>query len=409
MLIIYNAPVRFKPTERLSFVTENHPMVLSRLLKQGIGLVAFLFVFSMAVGAFLGQPVGAAYVETGSMEPAISTGDGFIAVPPAIAGPVQEGDVVVFDAVNLNGGELVTHRVVGQTSEGYITRGDANVVTDQDGSEPPVSDAQIVAKVLMIGDTVVVIPNLGTAVSFTGSFVTTAQEELAVLLGTRAILGTQGLSYVLIGFGGVAYVLSAFVENSNSIRRRNTSRSTGQINPQLIISAMLVLLIATLTASMIIPGGVHQFQYVSSESDAAGISVIGQGSTETVTYQVPSNGPLPVVVVIEPATQAVTVSEKQLFVPARTTAETNVTITAPSSTGVYVDAIVEHRYLAFLPQEVIFRLYQIHHWAPLVVINLIIGIAFLILAVVLIGLDPVRIGRRKNNIPLRIKIRRWLK
>jgi signal peptidase len=383
-------------------------MVLLQVLKRVGGALALLFVISMLAGALLGQPVGPAYVETGSMAPTISAGDGFIAIPTALAGPIEEGDIVTFDAVNLNGGGLVTHRVVGTTSDGYITRGDANVVTDQDGSEPPVSESQVVAKALAIGDFVVVIPNLGTAVTTMGSLTTTAQEELAVLLGTRAILGGQGLSYILIGFGGIAYALSAYAENTRSTRRRDTSRSAGKINPTLIITILILLLTATLTMSMILPGGVHQFQYVSSESDSAGISVIGQGSNETVSYQVPSNGWIPVIVMIEPASDNVAVSDTELVVPAQTTAETNVTISAPPSTGVYVDAIVEHRYLAFLPREMISGLYRIHPWAPLIAINTVVGAASFIVSTTLVGLDPIRIGRRQRDVPLLVKIRQWL-
>jgi signal peptidase len=80
------------------------------------------------------------------MEPTLEPGDGFVAVPAELAGPIDDGDVIVFEAETIQGGGLTTHRVVDETDRGFITRGDANPFTDQDDSEPPVKRAQVVAK-----------------------------------------------------------------------------------------------------------------------------------------------------------------------------------------------------------------------------------------------------------------------
>ncbi|MFB6159612.1 MAG: S26 family signal peptidase [Haloferacaceae archaeon] len=71
-----------------------------------------LVVFSLVVGGLLGQPILLSYVTSGSMQPTLDPGDGFVAIPTAIAGPVDEGDVVVFRAEQVNDGDLTTHRVV---------------------------------------------------------------------------------------------------------------------------------------------------------------------------------------------------------------------------------------------------------------------------------------------------------
>ncbi|KPN31210.1 signal peptidase I [Halolamina pelagica] len=140
-------------------------MTPRRLLTLGAEAALVLVVASLLLGQVLGTPVLLGYVETGSMEPTLEPGDGFVAVPAAVTGDVEEGDVIVFRAEELQGGGLTTHRVVGETERGYITRGDANPFTDQDGNEPPVKEGQIVAEALQIGGSVVVIPNLGTLVT----------------------------------------------------------------------------------------------------------------------------------------------------------------------------------------------------------------------------------------------------
>lgn len=370
-------------------------------------LVLFLFLASTVIGALLGQPVGLAFAETGSMSPTIDTGDGYVAVPAPVAGPVSEGDIVVFDARNINDGGLVVHRVVGETDEGYITRGDANAVTDQDGDEPPVPDARVQAKVLSVGDYVVTIPQIGTAISATSDLVNSIQQQLAALLGTRAVLGTQGLSYVLVGLGTATYLLSAVAENRGRGRSRETSRQDQTIDPQFITAAMTILLVVVLSLTMIVPGGLQEFQYVSSESGQPGPDVIQRGTAENISYGVPSNGPLPVLAVIEPASDRASVNQSEIFVPGNSEKTVTVTIDAPSETGVRVDAIVEHRYLAFLPQGVLLSLYGVHPWLPIVAINLLAGGLFFGFAIALIGLDPVRISRDRD-IPLRVRIRRLL-
>lgn len=164
------------------------------LLTRTLAIVLVVAVSFLVAGAILGQPVLLSYVETGSMEPTLSSGDGFIAIPNAVAGSVEEGDVITFRAQTLHGGGLTTHRVVGKTERGYITRGDANPFTDQDGGEPPVKDAQIVAQALQVGGTVVVIPYLGGVITGIQDVLSTVQQRLALFFGTKALLGVRGLA-----------------------------------------------------------------------------------------------------------------------------------------------------------------------------------------------------------------------
>lgn len=105
------------------------------LFTRTVAIVLVVAVSLLIAGAVLGQPIFLSYVETGSMDPTLSPGDGFIAIPNAVAGSVEEGDIITFRAQTLHGGGLTTHRVVGKTEHGYITKGDANPFTDQDSGE----------------------------------------------------------------------------------------------------------------------------------------------------------------------------------------------------------------------------------------------------------------------------------
>ncbi|PSP79167.1 signal peptidase I [Halobacteriales archaeon QS_1_68_20] len=71
-------------------------------------------------------PVGAwPLPDTGSMEPTMRGCDLLVYGP---ADDVEVGDVVIFDAPWRDG--LVIHRIVGETSQGYVLKGDANAAPD---------------------------------------------------------------------------------------------------------------------------------------------------------------------------------------------------------------------------------------------------------------------------------------
>ncbi len=383
-------------------------MAASRIIKYVLLAVPLTLLLATVLGAVLGQPMGLAYVETGSMEPTIGQGDGFIAVPSVLAGGAGEGDIIVFDAVDIHDGGIVTHRVVDETADGLITRGDANVVTDQDGSEPPVSEGQVEATVLTIGEQPIIVPYLGTAVVGIESTVSDLQQQLAILIGTRAVLGTQGLFYILIAFGAVTYALSAIVERTRENPVRQTGRGMNAINPMAVIGVMTLVLIILLSISMLAPAGAYQFEFVSSETNPTGPDVIQQGTTEQVEYLVPSNGRLPVVAVVEPASEGIEVNHTTTYVPAGEVEEIPVEITAPPETGVHSEVIVEHRYFAVLPMSMILSLHAAHPLLPVAVINVFVGSLFIVFATILIGFDPIRIGRRQPNVPLGTRLRRRL-
>ena len=128
-----------------------------------ISVLALIGAIAM-VAAPADAPVEIAYVYSESMEPTIHTGDGYIVIP---AGAVEQGDIVTFWSDHR--GEYVTHRLVGETDDGFLTQGDNNPSTDQAVGHPPVERAEIVGRVLTIGGSPFIIPSLGTLVSTVGN------------------------------------------------------------------------------------------------------------------------------------------------------------------------------------------------------------------------------------------------
>jgi signal peptidase len=373
-------------------------MKARRLLGVGGEVLAVVVVVSLVAGQVAGTPVLLSFVETGSMAPTMEPGDGFVAVPAALTDDPETGDVVVFRAKEIQGGGLTTHRVVGRTERGYVTRGDANPFTDQDGDEPPVKDAQIVAEALQVGGTVVVIPELGTAVMAAQEGFTAAQRALAVTLGSRSLLGAQGLAYLLLGFSTLLYVLDLLVSGDTGRARERSRRRDGDgWSTNRILVGLAVVVVVSATAAMVVPAGSQEYGIVSAEFDSDRPTVIRQGETSTLEYAVPNDGFVPVYVYLQPASDGVAVDPGRLRVAGRDSETASVALTAPDETGYYRRYVRESRYLAVLPVGVVDGLRSVHPWLPVVVIDALLGAAVYVPGRLLLDGGRLRVRERTTS------------
>lgn len=375
-----------------------------------VEIVALLAITALVLGSVVGQPIVLGYVETGSMAPTLEPGDGYVSVPIEIAGPIEQGDVVVFRAERLHGGGLTTHRVVGQTENGFITKGDANPSTDQAANEPAVKEAQIVAELLAVNGNVVVIPGVGTVVDTVGDGLVAVQRTVAEILGLSARFGTRDIAITLLGFSVALYLWDGLRTRTGPRTRPSggRSRDTG-VDQRLVLGGIAFLLIVGLTAAMVIPSGPVKYGFVSSGHDTPGPSVIGAGQTETTTHVVSNAGVIPVVVFFETAEPGLEMTPGEITVAPRARANATVAITAPPQTGYYRRFLVEHRYLLVLPVSIIRSLYSIHPWLPIAAIDALIALPYYLLGVRLIGDSRIRL--RTRELPplhrLRRTVRRW--
>ena len=116
----------------------------------GYSIAIVLLMFS---GLSFGGVVKARIVLTGSMEPAISTGDIIITTPITRKEP-KIGDVVAYQAKRFNGDKVAvfSHRIIsGDLQSGFVVKGDAN--KSPDNQKPKATD--------ILGVVIFVIPFLG--------------------------------------------------------------------------------------------------------------------------------------------------------------------------------------------------------------------------------------------------------
>ncbi|WP_225332882.1 signal peptidase I [Halomicrobium urmianum] len=345
-------------------------MGLGFLLGRIAEAVVVVLVIAMIAGQLLGQPAVVGYVETGSMAPTLSPGDGFVAVPAALVGPIEEGDVVTFRAERLHGGGLTTHRVVDETDRGYVTRGDANPFTDQDGVEPPVKDDQIVAVAWQPGGEVLVLPGVSAAVTGIRSALEGTQSVLARFLGTGAVLGTQGIVYLLFAVTGAYYVASA--RWADGPGRDRTRERDGDVGPRTIAAVGTLAVVLVVTAAMVGPAGTQRIDVVSAEFESPSPDVIERGTTGTINYTVSNDAAVPAVVYFE-SDDGIDADPSTATVPARATQNVTLSVTAPPETGHYRYFLTERRYLAILPSSLIGALYRVHPWLPVAAVDAVAG------------------------------------
>lgn len=360
---------------------------------------------ALVAGAVVGQPVLLSFVETGSMEPTIDTGDGFVAVPAVLAGPPQEGDVVVFRAQELQGGGLTTHRVVGETERGYITRGDANPFTDQDGGEPPVTEDRIVAHALQVGGQVVVIPYLGVAIMGVQDGMIGLQNAIATTLGVEAFLGPQGVGLVLFGVGLALFGISAVlgrVEGPSRDRTRDRTRGAG-LDARHATVVLLVIVLLPANAAMIVPSGVHEMT-VDGDTIAAA-ETVAPGEQASWEYTVSNRGFVPVVVVFESSDPSVSIPQYRRSLGPGGTRELSIGVRAPPPGETQTGTVREYRYLLVLPPAVIEALHDSGPAVAWTAINAVLAGVLLLIVSKTVGFGRVRTGAA-SRVSLWVRLRR---
>lgn len=382
-------------------------MGFTQILGRGLEVAFVVALVALVIGQLLGQPVLLGFVETESMRPMLEPNDGFVAVPTPLAGDIEPGDVIVFEAQELHGGGLTTHRVFAETDGGYITKGDANPFLDQSGDEPPVRDEQVVAEALQINGEVVVIPALGTAVTAVQEGVSGLQQSLSAMLGTSLFIGTHGLLNLILAGCILGYVLLTLGERRTRQRVRERDRVGGP-STRIIVATLVLLVLASTTAAMVVPAGSHPIaiESVPATSSDQGIR---PGETETATIAVPNSGFVPVFVVFEPRTDGIEVEPNQLRVNSREFTNVTVSVVAPPGDGRVNRVVVEHRYLALLPISLLRALHYVHPWAPIIVIDALIGIPCYLLGIKLVGTGRIRTRLRTHRHTPLTRFRRLLR
>ena len=269
-----------------------------------------------------GSPVQVSYVYSESMAPTIGTNDGFLIVP---VDTVEPGDIVTFHSSQRNA--FVTHRIVGESDQGYITKGDNNPTTDQAAGYAYVGRGAIVGEVAMFRGQPIVIPNYGVAVQ-------TARSHRIPILGA--------LSALFIGL----------------VARGSASKARRSRDVERICDVMLPLfLVAMVCAAGLILWGAHveELEFVAVQGGSPAPRTIPVGELAAATVEINGSG--------SPLTQTI-VSTSGGTLTKRTTDGMTTTaqlrVPSQSTPGAHTVRVVIAQYPAVLPAELLGWLHGIH-------------------------------------------------
>ena len=323
-----------------------------------------LIVIGLAVIAMIGGvlPVQILYASSGSMEPVISEGDLYVVVD---AGDVQPGDIIAFESDYYN--EYVTHRVVEQTDEGYLTQGDANPSTDQEGGHPPVSERSVVGEVVTVAGAPITIGGVGPVIGVLQSY------RIAILLGIVAIVFLPEL-------------LSTRGMPDRPARR--VTRVGGVLHPLFLIAVVGGFFVIYWGSSS------HDLTYVATAGQATAAHTVPVG--ESVVRELTLETYVPPLTTTVVDADGVRVIERSVH---GSTAALTVQVPARTTTGPIRAHFAVNAYPATLPRSVLTALDEIH-WlvaaagSMLPIFGPVFGLYFLYV-------DP--------DVPLRWPRNRWVR
>ena len=378
--------------------------MLRRYVARGLAVLFVVVVLALLVGQALGQPVLLSFVTTDSMSPTIAPGDGFLVAPDQLSGEIQEGDVIVFDAQELQGGGLTTHRVVEVTEEGYITQGDNNAFTDQDGDEPPVTDDQVVASAVQVGGDVVTLPGLGTAILWFRDSVLGLQEAVVSVVGFEGTDNVQDSGIVLV-LAGAALLLVTALDSLRGTAGRDRGRSTGrkaEFDPRFVVVFLLLVVLVPANAAMLGPSETHQVQV---EGAGAG-EEIAPGDPASTELTATNSGLVAMLVLLDAPGEDTALTNTQLSVPGGQSQDALVTAPAPPPGEERTVTVTEQRYLVVLPESLLAQLHAVSPWLAIGAINAVLGFGILAFAGGLVGLRRRRVRETGRSVPLSVRLRR---
>ncbi len=339
-------------------------------------LIATVFMLLLVASIVFNAPLLLGYVKSGSMKPTIERYD-LIMINP-FDRDYAEGDIIVFKS----GDEWVCHRIVGVMGNGFLTKGDANVATDQFSGKDVVGKGNIAGKVITVGGDVVRIPGAGKYV-----------QQIS-----NSFDSNKFIAFILLLSGGL--LLSSDALFSESRRKgRKRRKNTIRIGYGTIAVAITVAIVVAMTFAMVASFETKRIEYGTTAAGGKRSEWVLPGSEFTRTVEVENGGRYPYYYVVKTGSRSKSNEETFLLMPGEGKTF-DVRVSAPSDTALHTERIRILKYLPLLPISTVEYLSGIHEFLPVVAMNSIIA------SVLLTG---YRAFGSRGEIKIKVKRKRWLK
>ncbi|WP_457752568.1 signal peptidase I [Thermococcus sp.] len=309
-----------------------------RLLELLFTFMVGVILISSVIGVVFDRPILISYAYSDSMSPTIEKGDLFF-INPFSKGDV--GDIIVFKMNN----EWTVHRVYAKDIDGYITKGDNNVATDQqEGKNPKITKENIIGTVITLGGKPVKVPGAGNYIQELSRKGSNLYIAIALLI-TGAILMTTG----------------------GEKKRRKKRRKYIKVKFKTLYAITSSLILVTLLISMMFSWGTLTFSYSSTLAGGQREGWYLPGSTFEENLTIKNRAIYPFMYFVEAKGNRVEiVSEKSFRLSGGEEKTITVKVNVPEETKVYGEKIEIYSYLPILPERVIVKLYSKSPYFPFV-------------------------------------------
>ncbi|AEH24906.1 signal peptidase I [Pyrococcus yayanosii] len=325
-----------------------------RIVEVAITLAVFIFVTASATGFILGRPLFVSYVYSDSMKPTLEQWDLFF-INPLSKGDV--GDIIVFKL----DGKWVVHRIYAISGEGYITKGDNNVATDQqDGKAEPIKRGDVAGKVITIGGKPLKIPRAGKHLN---------SPYVAVGL---VLFGT-----ILLTTGG-----------KKSRKSRKSRRRFLTISFNTLYGLISTILLLMFVFSTMLSWGTIGIGYASTAAGGQREGWYLPGSTFTENITVENRGLYPLLFILE----GNGIGEDSAFMLFKgESKDVPVTVKVPEETRVYRENVHVYAFIPILPASTIEKLYGVSPYLPIAVQIAELSVLLTLLRLAIGEGEPIRI------------------
>ena len=345
---------------------------MKKLLEIIFTVIVILFLTGSLAGFLLNRPVFLSYAYSESMTPTIDKGDLFFVNP--LARNYDVGDIIVFHRKD----GWTVHRIFAVTEDGFITKGDNNVATDQqDGKYPPVKREDIAGKVVSVLEHPLVIRG-------GGDFIESTKAKLSNV-------------YVI---GGLL-VLGALLTFSGGDKKRSQKKRFVRVRVRSIYGLVAVLIIAGFLFVTVASWGTLAFSYSSTLAGGQMEGWYLPGSTFEKNLTLENKAVYPFYYFVSQRSENVEIlSPTEFALRGRSSGEIELKVNVPEETRIYREEVTVHSYPAILPLSVVSRLYSASPYLPLLAYTMEIGLvllAFYYLADLGRG-DVVRLRVRRGSL-----------
>jgi len=322
---------------------------MRRLIEITFTLIMLLFMAGSIGGFLLDRPVFLSYAYSESMTPTIDKGDLFFMNP--FARDYDVGDIIVFHRRD----GWTVHRIFAVTEDGFITKGDHNVATDQqDGKYPPVKENEIAGRVVSVFGTPLVVRG-------GGDLVESAQAKFSNVYAVAGLL-----------------VAGALLTFSGGKRKRGRKKRFVRIRVVSLYGLLAVLILAGFLFVTVASWGTLAFSYSSTLAGGQRDGWYLPGSTFERNLTLENRAVYPFYYFVSQGNENVEIlSPGELRLGGNSEGTVSLRVAVPEETRVYREEVAVHSYPAVLPLTVVSALYSLSPYLPLAAYGVEIGLVLL--------------------------------